>query len=272
MNSKTLYVSDLDWTLLNGNQSLSDFTVNTLNNLSERGILFSYATARSYATAKIVTAGFKPQIPIIAYGGTFILDCNTGKNIVEHTFTTETAEVMLDLLIEHGLYPIVYSYIDGAERFSYFDCMKSPGMTSFLKAREGDERANFVSSRDQLCNGDIFHFTIIDAKEKLMPMLDILSPFCQALCYFDAYTDSYWLELLPKKATKASAVLELKSLLGCDRVVCFGDGLNDISMFEIADECYAVDNAVPELKKMATGIIESNDDDGVAKWLLRNVR
>ena len=38
-------------------------------------------------------------------------------------------------------------------------------------------------------------------------------------------------------------------------------------MFEIADEAYAVENAVKELKDMATGIIESNENDGVAKYL-----
>ena len=38
-------------------------------------------------------------------------------------------------------------------------------------------------------------------------------------------------------------------------------------MVEIADESYAVENAVDELKTIATGIIENNDSDGVAKWL-----
>lgn len=38
----------------------------------------------------------------------------------------------------------------------------------------------------------------------------------------------------------------------------------------MADACYAMDNAVDELKEIATGIIESNNDDGVANWLLQN--
>ena len=36
----------------------------------------------------------------------------------------------------------------------------------------------------------------------------------------------------------------------CDRIVSFGDSLNDISMFRISDECYAVENAAPALKSM----------------------
>jgi len=72
---------------------------------------------------------------------------------------------------------------------------------------------------------------------------------------------------MPKKATKANAAIQIKNMLKCDKLVVFGDGLNDISLFSVADESYAMQNAVPELKKIATAVIESNDNDGVAKWI-----
>ena len=65
-------------------------------------------------------------------------------------------------------------------------------------------------------------------------------------------------------------LLKLKKQYDCERVVCFGDAINDISMFRIADECYAVENAVDELKKIATGVISSNEENGVAIWLKNN--
>ena len=52
-----------------------------------------------------------------------------------------------------------------------------------------------------------------------------------------------------------------------DKLVCFGDNLNDLSMFEGADECYAVSNAHESVKQIATGIIDSNNNDGVARFL-----
>ena len=55
-------------------------------------------------------------------------------------------------------------------------------------------------------------------------------------------------------------------------MISFGDAVNDIPMFEISDECYAVSNAADELKAVATAVIDSNEDDGVAKWLAANVR
>ncbi len=50
-------------------------------------------------------------------------------------------------------------------------------------------------------------------------------------------------------------------------MICFGDADNDISMFEIADEKYAVENAISALKKISTRTIKSNQDDGVARLL-----
>lgn len=61
--------------------------------------------------------------------------------------------------------------------------------------------------------------------------------------------------------------MRLKEYLGVEYIVAFGDGKNDMEMFEIADESYAVENAVDELKAIATGVIDSNEKDGVAKWL-----
>ena len=80
-------------------------------------------------------------------------------------------------------------------------------------------------------------------------------------------------EINHENANKGAALLALASRLGLDRsqVMAFGDGLNDIELFESADEAYAVENAVPELKKLATAVIGSNEEDSVAKWLVEAV-
>ena len=51
----------------------------------------------------------------------------------------------------------------------------------------------------------------------------------------------------------------------------FGDGENDVDLFEAADEAYAVANAADVLKAVATGVIGANDD-GVARWLDAHAR
>ena len=50
-------------------------------------------------------------------------------------------------------------------------------------------------------------------------------------------------------------------------LVVFGDQINDVGMFRMADEAYAVACAAPDVAPHATAVIGSNDDDAVALWL-----
>ena len=50
-------------------------------------------------------------------------------------------------------------------------------------------------------------------------------------------------------------------------MVVFGDQINDVGMFRMADEAYAVTGSAPALAQHATTVIGSNDDDAVARWL-----
>lgn len=266
---KTLYVSDLDGTLLNGKQIVSEFTLKTLNSLIEKGMIFSYATARSFVTASKAVEGLKSNTPIIAFNGTFILENGSGRRLTGEYFLPSETRYILSLLTDNGVYPIVYAFIDDKEKFSFVPQMVSKEMSGFLESRKGDIRENPVTEERLLC-GDVFHFVCIEAEEKLAPLYDILKEKFRCVFYRDIYTNEQWLEIHPIKASKADGVLKLKNMLGCDRVVCFGDAANDIPMFEIADECYATANADERLKKIATEVIESNEADGVAKWLIKN--
>lgn len=115
--------------------------------------------------------------------------------------------------------------------------------------------------------GDIFYFTCIDEREKLLPLYEKYREQYHCVFQVDLYTREQWLEIMPKAASKASAALWLKSSLGCGRLVVFGDGENDVDLFEAADEAYAVANAADVLKAVGHGVIGANDEDGVARWL-----
>ena len=126
--------------------------------------------------------------------------------------------------------------------------------------------------KDHLFKGNVFYITCIASKELLEGFYHDLKDYYQCLFSKDIYSQDWWLEILPKKATKAHAILQLKEYLNCDKVVVFGDGLNDLSMFEIADESYAVENACRELKEKATGVIGHHDQESVAQYLKENYK
>ena len=94
---KTLYVSDLDKTLLRSNQKTSEFTNSTINSLVEKGMLFSYATARSYVTAHKATQGLNAQIPLIVYNGTFVIDNATGEILISN-YLNHADELLSDVI------------------------------------------------------------------------------------------------------------------------------------------------------------------------------
>jgi len=263
---KTLYVTDLDGTLLRSDERTSDLTNEIINELVERGLIFSYATARSYQTSHKVTKGLNANFPLIIYNGAMIVDNMSGNFLIKNFFNDEILGV-IDDLIHHDIFPIVYAFIDGIEKFSYIPENCSVGMNLFLDSRKSDKRANPVTAKEDLFIGEIFYITCIDSFEKLKPFYQKYLGNYHCVFQEDIYTKHQWLEIMPKSASKANAIRQLKDYLGCQKIIVFGDGKNDIDMFEIADEAYAVSNAVEELKQIATGVIGSNNEDAVAHWL-----
>lgn len=270
--NKVLYVSDLDGTLLRSDEKISDYSCSVINTFVQKGMKFSYATARSLVTAEKVTMGLDAAIPLIVYNGAFIIDNLSNKILNSNFFSESQSTHIRSILVEFGIYPIVYSYIDGFEKFSYHTDYVNSGLNFFLSSRQNDIRRNPVESIDLLYRGNTFYFTCIGNEADLLPVYEYLKNISYYNCIYqrDIYSREQWLEILPSKATKAHAIQQLKELLQCNKVISFGDGKNDISMFEMSDECYAVENAHPDLKSIATGIIGSNDIDGVARWLSDN--
>ncbi len=269
---KTLYVTDLDGTLLNKNDRINPKSIEIINSLVEKGMAFTYATARSLVSASVVTQGLSTNIPVIAYNGAFIFQPATGEILFREHFSREEMTYASDLIRTYEISPLVYAFIDGVEKVSWNPVRENDGVQRYLSLRKGDRRLRPVENNAQLYEGEIFYFTCIGTKEELMPLYEAISKNKQYRCTIqqELYRPEYFCEIMPAGATKANAIRKLKEIRGCDKVISFGDAINDLPMFEISDACYAVENAVEELKAAADGVIGSNENDGVAKWLLEH--
>ena len=95
---KTLYVSDLDGTLLTPEQRLSPFTVRVLEYLLGQGVAFTYATARSGYSAAAVTQGLESPLPVILYNGAFVRLGPQGEVLLRQGFSPEQREAVKNLL------------------------------------------------------------------------------------------------------------------------------------------------------------------------------
>ena len=270
---KTLYVTDLDGTLLNRHDRINPFSIGVINGLVEKGMLFTYATARSLVSASRVAEGLTTKVPVIAYNGAFIFQPSTGEILSKEDLTADERALVRETLDRFGISPLVYSFINGVEKVSWIPQDENEGIRYYLSQRPGDPRFRPAETRDELFEGDMFYFTCIGEQEELQPVYEIFSADSRYRCTMqqELYRTEYWCEIMPARASKANAVRKLKDMWGCGRVISFGDAVNDLPMFRVSDECYAVSNAAEELKAAATGIIGSNEEDGVARWLMEHV-
>ena len=271
---RILYVSDLDGTLLDNNQKIPSHSINIINELISRGLLFTYATARSFATAKKVTDKLMLELPVITNNGAAIVDSTTGANIVDMSFHTDFINEIKTHIERFNMTPIIYAKAHNLETCSWLNHLKKPAIDEYLSQphRQNDPRLNPVASIGDFPSTGIFYVIWMGTYEELLPIFLELknNSRCQLNFEKQLYGQYYWLEIMPIHATKANAILTLKSRLHCDKVICFGDGINDIQMFKAADYSYAVSNANNQLKSVATDVIMSNEQQGVALWLQEN--
>lgn len=265
----TLYATDLDGTLLRADKSVSDETAALLNRLTDSGVLFTYATARSFSSASPLVKKLNFSCPAVTFNGVFIIDPRTGEHIVENVFSALSLAAAVDFFNRHGLAPLVYSYIDGRERVSYLE-NRYEDVKGYVASRLGDKRLRPVSSREELFMGKVFYFTLFNPK---LPYETLNETFSRdngfgANIMEDTYEKGViWYEIFSRNASKASALLQVMELTHADRLVCFGDNTNDISMIKAADLGVCVSNGCSELKEIADRVIGSCEDGAVAKFI-----
>lgn len=273
MGKKTLFISDLDGTLLNSNAKITPVTAKIINKLIDDGLIFTYATARSYITALKVIGKINFKYPAVHKNGVCIQNPQTGEYFDKRVFDKNIISEVIKKIQDNELLPLVYSYIDGEERLSWILGKENDAMKSFFEERKNDKRFRPINDYEKFYDGEIHNIMFLSKYyEELKRILDILN-LNEYFVYHiqeDGYISQYFLEIIRFDAGKDSGVQKVKELVGADKIVCFGDNINDISMFNVSDEKYAVANAIDEVKNIATAVIDSNDDDGVAKWLEKN--
>ncbi|MBD7910851.1 HAD family hydrolase [Clostridium cibarium] len=263
-----LYISDLDGTLLNSEALVSDNSKNILNRALNKGINFTIATARTPATVVNILKGINITLPIVTMNGATIYDIKTNKYFYYLTIERKLISTLQNIIAEENLNAFIYSIKDD-HIFVYHNILKHPYQIKFYEERKNTIYKTFVQKAPPE-NLDILYFTIMDYEDKINSLYSRIQhiPGLSLVKYRDTYDKKIMnLEIYHSSASKANAINYLKNYFYFDKLISFGDNLNDIPMFRISDECYAVNNAVDELKNISTSVIESNLDDSVAKFL-----
>ena len=246
-----MIVTDLDGTLLRTDKSISEFTRAVLEQRRKSGIKLVYATGRGGSADRVA--------PAELFDGRVTMN-----GAVAH---------IEDALVYCRLIPYL------AARPVLLACDKR-GLNTTSEC-SGMHYSNFVVSAKwpQITDFELVDFSLhdIDA-EKLYALVnnpeDVL--FIESLLPKDLYLSlsrDGMAMIMHRDATKAKAVAELARIWGisASEIAAFGDDLNDMDMLEYAGAGVAMGNAVEEIKAAADFVCLSNDEDGLAEWIISNI-
>ncbi|MCM1320121.1 MAG: HAD hydrolase family protein [Muribaculaceae bacterium] len=280
LKSKVLYVSDLDGTLLDPHSHITPRSAEMLNTAIARGTLFTIATARTPGTVVDIMKGVNMQLPGVVMTGAALFDFQTHRYSRICCIDADTVKRMIPIYRRHNVSTFIY-IISPEQKL---DCYHIGELNQFEKT--------FIAER---CHNPFKTFHVPANGESVLPesfdntiLLFSVQPWdkayalwqeikdnpqipCYPLCYHDAFGPEWGeLEMFGPQTSKAAAVEAIASDTGAGRIVAFGDNVNDIPLFELADEGIAVQGAIDRLKDVATAVIGSNADDSVAEFILKH--
>lgn len=271
--SRTLYITDLDGTLLDNSGNVSEATATIISQLSHRGALISVATARTPATVVNLLRDTYTTADLVVMTGAGIWDRPGHRFRSLKLMDREQVVRMLDVFRRLNLHPFCYTLSGDSHLDVYRTAFPLyPSEALFIDQRKGLKLKTF--HLDTPCPEDalsrvalFFGMGPLDVIESVADELRRITD-CYVSYYKDTYTDGLWLlEVFARGVSKAGGVRTLRERIGADRVVAFGDNLNDIPMLRDADVAVAVANALPEVKEIADVVIGPNDADSVARFI-----
>ncbi|GAB3477653.1 HAD family hydrolase [Marinomonas epiphytica] len=265
-----LVAFDLDGTLLNSQQRLSDYTIETLQKMDAAGIFYTIATGRTHQAAM-------PCIANHAFKNTQIF-----KNGVEW-WSPNTQSYQYHSLLKPEQLTQVLGYFEEQKVTPFIFCIENDGQQGVYHPKVQGHLCDHIAN--ELGNHDKMDLRPIEEMPKTARITNIsamglptsverIVAYSEQHLHLSAYSgggiynpDAYWLDIHHSDACKGSALIKLKQEVGADQLVVFGDGDNDLSMFALADQSYAMGNALDRVKEKAHEVIGHHDDNAVAKLL-----
>lgn len=267
MNYK-LIALDLDGTLKDSNNEITEKTKIALIKAQELGMKIVLASGRP-------TPGLRHEARelelekyggyILSFNGARVVDVKTGETVYEQTLTIDEAKKAYDRAQEFHL--ACMTYRDEAILTEDID-----DEYVCVEARINDIKKEKVDSFKD-CLQNPIHKVLLTGQPEYVGHIEeeFKRPFGDSLSIYRSAP--FFIEIMAKGIDKAASLDRLAKSLGIkqEEVMAFGDGYNDLSMIEYAGMGVAMDNAVSGVKERADVITLSNDEDGIAHILMKEI-
>ncbi|MGS2721542.1 HAD family hydrolase [Paraglaciecola aestuariivivens] len=260
---------DLDGTLLNNASQISPFTQQTLALLAEKDIAYTVATGRTMLSAQRILQNQVFELPQIYNNGVTVWDPNLQTLTLENLLSPTEVANIISVAKFYGVTPFVNS-VEGHQHFIFHSEIKSAIEQELVEDYFSVSSAKLLPLEALPSQAQVTNISMIGSNQTIQNMWRELN-LNQALIAYSGKAiqgdNMRWMDVHHSHANKGTAVTQLKNQLGATKVMCFGDGDNDLSMFALADESYAPQNATDEVKRSASAVIGDNHNDGIAHFL-----
>ena len=265
-----LIVFDLDGTLLNRQSTISDYTSETLKLLSQREIAYTVATGRTLHGARAILEGHCFPLPQAYKNGVMIWHPEQQKFSSSATLTAAELENVVRACLHQAITPFVFTLDEDDSSTVYHPVLQTEADLELVRVLGLDGHIEMRALDELPADAAVTHVNSIGAPNAIQAVVHSVEDEAHLVAYSGLAREGaewHWLDVHHSDASKGGAIETLKELLGLERVICFGDSDNDLSMFEAADEAYAPANANDAIKSAATAVIGHHDEEGIARFL-----
>jgi Cof subfamily protein (haloacid dehalogenase superfamily) len=258
MTRIALVVSDVDGTLLTKDKTLTDGARGAVRRLHDAGIDFTITSSRPIIGMRFLIEPLAITLPVGAFNGSCIVDPQL-KPIELHLIPAPAAQRSLDVLDEFGV--DIWLFTNELWLTRRPDGEYVPHEKRAIRA-DPTIVEDFAPYLQVACKivGSSSDAALLQRCE--IAMQQALGAEATAV-----RSQSYYLDVTPPGCDKGTFVQTIAKRLdiSTDAVATIGDMQNDLAMFRVSGVSIAMGNATDDVKKMATHVTASNEDEGFAK-------
>ena len=258
MTRIALVVSDVDGTLLTKDKTLTESAIDAVQKLGEAGIGFTITSSRPTIGMRFLIEPLHIALPIGAFNGSCIVDPEL-KPVEQHLIPETAVRRALEVLTEFGTEIWLFTSDRWLARDA--DGQYVPHERRAIRA-DPTIVADFTPYLTSACK-------IVGAggDPALMQRCEIAMQEALGTQATAVRSQSYYLDITPPGVNKGTFVQTIARRLGIslDAVATIGDMQNDLAMFRTSGTSFAMGNATDDVKKVATHVTASNEDEGFAK-------
>ena len=260
--SYRIVFSDIDGTFLNSRHEVLPGTEQAVKRLQQMDIPFVLVSARMPEAITPITEKIGIRIPMISYSGALVLT-REGGTLYSHTMPQEPAARILDEIRQRWPEAVV-NYYAGHQWF-----VRDPKNPAVQREERITSASSVPADFAVLMGKGILPHKLLcmsepavnEAMERELsrdfPELNVVR------------SSDILLEIMDKGITKSRGIAVLLEHFGltAQDALAFGDNYNDVDMLQYVGTGVAMGNAPEEIKAIADAVTDTNDCEGIAKYL-----